>query len=142
MQQYQNCKIIEVEHHPNDFNNIGKDPQTNFWIRLKFESILSILFRLASILSKKIYKLWPFKVIYFSHENSLLKRIAFKIFIKGYILLEFPKYSDKALKKENGFNILTLEIYKNVKKVITLYQKAILDTAYTKETEGFFYFKF
>ena len=53
MQQYQNCKIIEVEHHPNDFNNIGKDPQTNFWIRLQFESILSILFRLASILSKK-----------------------------------------------------------------------------------------
>ena len=31
---------------------------------------------------------------------------------------------------------------KNVKKVITLYQKTILDTAYTKKTEDFFTLKF
>ena len=29
-----------------------------------------------------------------------------------------------------------------LKKLITLYQKTILDTAYTKETEGFFTLKF
>ena len=142
MQQYENCKIIEIDHHPNDLNNIGKDPQTGFWIRLQFESIISILFRLVSILSKKIYKFWPFKIIYYSHENSLLKRIAFKSFIKGYLLLKFPKYSFKVLNEENSFNIFTLEIYKNTKKTLTLYQKTILDTAYTKETEGFFNLKF
>ena len=141
MERFKNCKVIEIQHHSDDLDRIGKDPQTKFWIRLKYESLTSILFRLISILSLSIKIIWPFRKVYFSHENSLLKRIAFKMFLRGYLPIKFPK-DERGFLKNNKINSLTLQIYKNVEGILILYQKSVLGLAYTKDTKYFFENKF
>ncbi|OUU62599.1 MAG: hypothetical protein CBC22_03660 [Alphaproteobacteria bacterium TMED62] len=136
MAQFKNCKVIELEHLPDDLNRLGRDPQTNFWIRLKFESFSSIFFRIICIIGKLLQKYWPFKKIYYSNENTLLKRIAFRCFLKGHLILKFPKkinlLDDKIIKKN------TFKIFENIEKIIIQYQKEILGSAYTINTESFF----
>ena len=140
MSQYKNCKILEIKHTPDDLYKIGRDPQTNFWIRLNFESTISILFRLICIVSKSLCSLWPGKKIYYSHENTLLKRIAFKCFFKGYLIQKFPNKNNFQNEKINTKED-TLKIFNYIKDIIISYQKEVLGDSYIKETRSFFYDK-
>mgnify|MGYP003969240151 FL=1 len=140
MSQYKNCKILEIKHTPDDLRKIGRDPQTKFLIRLNFESAVSILFRLICIVSRPFYNLWPGKKIYYSQENTLLKRIAFKCFLKGYLIQKFPNKNNFQEEKINTKEE-TLKIFNYIKDIIILYQKEVLGYSYTQETKSFFYDK-
>ena len=77
----------------------------------------------------------PLRRIYYSNENGLLKRIALRCFLKGYLVLQFPKRNitlDKNIKKDG------LKVFEKIEKEIIKYQKAILGTSYTKNNKNFF----
>lgn len=137
MKQYKNCEILEIDYLEKNLNNIGRDPHTTFWIRLNFESTISILFRLICIFCKPFYKIWPYKKIYYSNENTLLKRAVFKFFLKGYSIKHFPKNKNLEVNKIN-VNKNTLKIFDNIKNTIVAYQREILGNSLRKETSNFF----
>lgn len=128
---YKNISFYNLEYIPKDFNRLARDPQTKFWIRFNFESMNSKLFRLVTIVSNPLKKFWPGKIIYYSHENTLLKRVAFKLFLKGYLISKFPQESFQ--KNKHNDNNETINIYKNISNIIELYQKDILGDNYNSD---------
>ena len=111
--------------------NLARDPRTNFWIRLNFESILSITFRIFVIISKYIHKFNKKNIIYYSHENSLLKgSVAYFIF-KGFILKKLS-ISNNIIPKNNQNIKLIAE-----KKVFKKFVKSILGNNSYKKINSF-----
>ena len=137
MAQYKNCDILEIDCPKVFLKDIGRDPHTKFLIRFHYESNISILFRFVCIFCKCFNRLWPFKIIFYSHENTLLKRAAFNCFLRGYFILPFPKklIFDKCIKI---YQTKTLEIFKIIKSTFINYQREILGLRASEETNLFF----
>ena len=131
-----NCDIKHIKYTASDANRLARDPKSSFLERLKFEGGTSILYRLCSIICKPISKYWPGKKFYYGHENSLLKKIVLKLFLRGYIMLEFPR--NIALDNKLGYNKELLNILKHIKPVMKLYQEEILNDKLYNYRQKFF----
>jgi hypothetical protein len=69
---------------------VSRDPVTPFLTRLNFEGIYSIIFRLLSMLSRCINMISFKGIIYYNHENNLLKETLVRLVLKGYGLSPIP----------------------------------------------------
>ena len=124
---FNNVNVIKFNHLLIDQKNLARDPKTNFWIRLNFESIPSITFRIFVILSKYINKFYKNNIIYYSHENSLLKGSVSKFFFKGYILKKLSFSNNTVLKNNHNIKLIS------EKKVFNAFVKSILgNSSYRK----------
>ena len=70
---YNNIRLYKFKYKNKDQYQLGRDPISNFWLRLNFEGLNSILYRFFVIFSNKLGFLWKGKKILISHENTLLK---------------------------------------------------------------------
>jgi len=86
LETYNNIQTFKLKYTKEDQFQLGRDPISNFWLRLKFEGINSLLFRLFTIFCEKFNALWKGKKIVFSHENTLLKGTASYLFRKGFFI--------------------------------------------------------
>ena len=137
IKQYKNCEIFEIEYLKKDLNNIGRDPNTSFWIRLKYESIISILFRAICVFCKIFNRLWPYKIIYYSNENTLLKRAVFKLFLRGYFIKHFPK-NLKLVASNIHIKKNAMKIFDSIKDILHSYQAAVIGSSFTQEAKDFY----
>ena len=69
----QQFKKISIEIDKKGGLRVSRDPVTPFLTRLNFEGIYSISFKLLTMLSYLINMVSSKGIIYFNHENSLLK---------------------------------------------------------------------
>ncbi len=118
-----NLNVIKLKDLNVRQDNLARDPISSFWTRLKFESLNSIFFRLFVIFSNLIFKFYRKNIILYSHENSLLKGTAAKIFLKGYRLKKIQ--TSNIINKKSDINV-NKEFLKTVKKIFTKYTNSIL----------------
>ena len=122
LESYKNVTTIKLKYNEIDQLQMGRDPVSNFWVRLNFEGLNSILFRIFVIISSKLNFLWTGKRILFSHENTLLKGTASYLFRKKF----FIKKLSGSINYENLYNKTILnEVYMLVKPLINEYQENI-----------------
>lgn len=69
---------------------VSRDPVTPFLKRLNFEGAYSISFRLLSILRRCVNMISFKGIIYYNHENALLKETLVRLILKGYGLSPIP----------------------------------------------------
>jgi hypothetical protein len=129
-----NITSIKLKYKEIDQLQMGIDPVSNFWLRLNFEGINSLLFRLFLIICNKFSFLWPGKRILFSHENTLLKGTASYLFRKGFFIEKISgniNYKDLYEK-----NILD-KICNIITPIIIQYQEKIISQEISKESKLF-----
>ena len=97
-----NVNVVKFNHLLINQQDLARDPKTSFWIRLSFESMLSITFRIFAIISNHIHKFYQKNVIYYSHENSLLKGSVANLLFKGFVLKKLSFYN---ILLKNNLNI-------------------------------------
>jgi len=131
-----NYDLLTLKYIAVDANRLARDPKSNLWERLKFEEMSSILFRLFSIICMPISKYWPGKKFYYGHENSLLKKVALKLFLKGYIIAKFPR--NFVLNKNLINKKVVTKNFKYIKPIINLYQGEILNDKLNINKHNFF----
>lgn len=86
----QQFKKISIEIDKKGGLRVSRDPVTPFLTRLNFEGIYSISFKLFTMLSYWINMVSFKGIIYFNHENSLLKETLVRLVLKGYGLSPVP----------------------------------------------------
>ena len=98
---------------------------------MNFESILSITFRIFVIISKYVNKFYKKNIIYYSHENSLLKGSVANFIFKGFVLKKLS-FSNNIIQK----NKLNIKI-DSEKKVFQEFVKSILGNSSHKKINSF-----
>jgi len=91
---YNNIRLYKFKYKNKDQYQLGRDPISNFWLRLNFEGLNSILYRFFVIFSNKLGFLWKGKKILISHENTLLKGTASYLFRRGFFIQKMSNIID------------------------------------------------
>ena len=133
---FNNVNTFQIPYSKIDQKQLGRDPLTNFWVRLKFEGLNSIFFRLLSILCDKFDKLWTGKRLVYSHENTLLKGTATYLFRNGFLIQKLQaNINYNNLSKQKILDELIELTFPKVKN----FQKSILDVNYKNKSSFYFY---
>ena len=129
MQTLQFSTNVRADH---AYGGRAADPVAPFSMRLKFESLQSLSYRVGERLWEKFPWVPARGNVWIAHESSLLKETAFEFLRRGYRLQKIPKLNQGELKRDEKYDgIITTDLLEDCRETFLQLLNAVLEAPVT-----------